>query len=229
MRARITVIRLAVAVAVFYASFALFTQTLVYTVLEEKLAHLLPGIQFGTILLVVLANAVLLTCLLSGEWSSHAIYGLSIALYLLAVFSLPGISWYWWRIFGLPTEAGTTPLFGPILLVGLAIVACYMLLLSTSWSEHAWKKLVERGGDDKEIGTAISKQLTISAAVVSISVLAAVVASLLVSFQWPENALSQLPDPQLVLGLCGALLVLLSVSFYLLAVKRQRGLSTKTK
>lgn len=214
MRAKILTIRLGVALLLCYISFTLFVQTAFYTWLRGLLGTVLPGIDAHMVLLALLTTVVLTACLLGGERASGFVYGLALILYFPSALSLSGINWA--AVLGVPLELGGGALFVPTLLVGIAIVASYLLLLSTSQIDGARRELLRRGGAEGEVSAALTGQVAVAGAAISASVFVALSAAFLPGL-FP--AAFDAPFAYLILGACGAILVLVSVSFYLLAVR----------
>lgn len=215
MRARIALLRLAVAVALCYLSFSLFVQTPAYLALQELVERLLPGIELSTVMLALLSALVIPACFLGGRRSMYLIYAISIALYLPSALSASSINWA--SLLGLSVEVRPPALTAP---VGLAIMGGYLWLLSTSRIEGEYAELLRRGG--AEAGAAASGQLALAATLTLASLLAASSALALAALPLPGALLSRLPSPHLLLGACGVILILACVSLYLLAVKGHR-------
>lgn len=220
MRGRILALRLTVAVTVYYLSFLLFAETPIYAGIERRVALLLPGIEVRTVVLAILTAVVLLASILGGERSARFVYSLSIFFYLPTVLSLSMIDWS--AVFGIPLRVVDPQPFFPTLLMGLAIIGGYMLFLSTSWLDETSTELAGRGGDRLEVNAAISRQFSISLVVIFASILlgfAAILPGLLLEI---ETLLASIPSAYAILGVCGGLLILAPVSFYIWAVRGPR-------
>jgi uncharacterized membrane protein YidH (DUF202 family) len=225
MKLRLVALRLAVAVLVCYASFFLFTQTSMYAAVTQLVSGALPGIQPDIFVFALLTVVVLVACLFGGKRSAHLIYWMSIFFYLPSALSVSGLKleFFSWQV-----GTNSPQLFSVTALIGLAIVAGYLWFICTSWFEEAHRGLIERGGDRREVTTAVWGQVGIGALVVSVALLLAFAAFALGFLPSIERAFGGFPSPHVILGTCGGLLILTCISLYLAAARGAQTSGEKT-
>ena len=215
----ISLAQLLAALGVLSLIFYVFTHNQVYTTALSTMSFIFPDSNtFLTLILAVLFSILLILIIFGSEKVISRTY------MFVWIFLLPSILWFsnfdWFKALGLPIDFGMLAAnlpFAEVLATGLVLVTTGIFLSFLSQIKNTKRELLARGASEADAGKAMTKQSFFFSALIlgcigvaSLIAVASSTAKIAV-----QTWLTSLPYSYTILGLAGAVVLMICVVLYL--------------